>query len=269
MKTKLITALLLISFSSMAQELYVYTEPASNMAAKSIGLRLNNFIMPESYTAKTNYHMIPEIMVGVSKTTMVHLDVFLSNRNKGLSPEGGSIYAKYRFLSNDEVQKHFRMAAFGRYSFNNSDIHQEEINMYGHNTGFEAGVVATQLLHKVAISSGLSFIKALDNGSNNKFPYANLDRQAINYTLSIGKLMLPKEYTDYKQTNFNLMLELLNQFNLGSGKYYMDIAPSMQLIFNSVARVDIGYRQQMRSSLYRTGPNGLFVRLEYNLFNAY
>ncbi|MES2005523.1 MAG: hypothetical protein V4450_13480 [Bacteroidota bacterium] len=269
MRTKLIIVLLLISFSSMAQELYVYTEPASNMAAKSIGLRLNNFIMPESYTAKTNYHMIPEIMVGVSKTTMVHFDAFLSNRNKGLSAEGGSIYAKYRFLSNDEVQKHFRMAAFGRYSFNNSDIHQEEINLYGHNTGFETGVVATQLLHKVAISSGLSFIKALDNGGNNKFPYGNLDRQAVNYTLSIGKLMLPKEYTDYKQTNLNLMLEFLNQFNLGSGKYYMDIAPSMQLIFNSVARVDIGYRQQLSSSLYRTAPNGLFMRLEYNLFNAY
>ena len=81
--------------------------------------------------------------------------------------------------------------------------------------------------------------------------------------------MLPKDYTDYKQTNLNLMLEFLNQFNLGSGKYYMDIAPSMQLIFNSVARVDIGYRQQLNSSLYRTAPNGLFVRLEYNLFNAY
>ncbi len=65
---------------------------------------------------------------------MVHGDVFISNRNIALSTEGGSIYAKYRFLSNDDVQKHFRMAGYGRYSFNNSDIHQEEINLYGHNT---------------------------------------------------------------------------------------------------------------------------------------
>lgn len=269
MKTRLIIAMLLISLSGMAQELFVYTEPASNMATGSFGLRLNNYFMPESYTNKTDYQLIPEIMVGVSRRLMIHGDVFLSNRNKPLSTEGGSIYAKYRFISNDEVQKHFRMAAFGRYSFNNSNIDQEEINLYGHNTGFEAGIVATQLLHKVALSSGLSFLKALDNGSSNKFLYGNLNSKAINYTLSVGKLMLPKEYTDYKQTNLNLMLEFLNQLNLGSGKYYMDVAPSVQLIFNSVARLDLGYRQQLSSSFYRTTPNGLFIRLEYNLFNAF
>ncbi len=261
--------MLLVSLSALAQELYVFTEPASNMAAKSIGLRLNNYIMPESYTSKTNYHLIPEIMLGVSKKVMLHGDVFLSNRNKALSTEGGSIYAKYRFLSNDDVQKHFRVAVFGRYSFNNSDIHQEEINLYGHNTGYEAGIITTQLLHKVAVSSGISFLKATDNGNNNKYPYGSKNSKAINYTLSVGKLMLPKEYKDYKQTNLNLMMEFLNQYNPGSGKYYVDVAPAVQLIFNSVARIDVGYRQQLTSTFYRTSPNGLFVRFEYNLFNVY
>jgi hypothetical protein len=239
------------------------------MAAKSIGLRLNNSIMPESYTDKINYHLIPEIMVGISKQLMMHGEAFLSNRNKGLSAEGGAIYAKYRFLSNDDIQKHFRMAAFGRISFNNSDIHQEEINLNGHNSGYETGIIATQLIHKVALSSSVAFLKAADNGSGNKFPYGINNSKAINYTVSIGKLVLPREYTDYKQTNLNLMLELLGQSNLGSGKYYLDIAPSAQLIFNSVARLDLGYRQQLAGSLYRTAPNGFFVRLEYNLFNAF
>jgi len=269
MKTKLLAAMLLVSLTGMAQELYVYTEPASNMAAKSIGFRLNNFIMPETFTSKVNYQLVPEIMVGVSKKIMVHGDVFLSNRNAGLSTEGGSVYAKYRFFSNDDVQKHFRMAAYGRYSFNNSEIHQEEINLYGHNSGYETGIIATQLLHKVALSTALSFIKATDNGNNNKYPYGNSNSKAINYSLSVGKLMLPKEYKDYKQTNLNLMLEFLNQYNPGLGKYYIDAAPAVQLIFNSVARIDVGYRQQITSTLLRTAPNGLFVRLEYNLFNVY
>lgn len=269
MKTKLLIAMLLFSLKGVAQELYVFTEPASNMAAKSIGLRLNNYIMPETFTSKTNYHLIPEVMVGVSKKVMIHVDAFLSNRNKSLSTEGGSIYGKYRFLSNDDVQKHFRMAAFGRYSFNNSDIHQQEINLYGHNTGYEAGVIATQLLHKVALSSGLSFLKATDNGDNNKYPYGSKNSKAFNYTLSVGKLMFPKEYKDYKQTNLNVLVEFLNQYNPGSGKYYMDVAPAVQLIFNSVARIDLGYRHQLSSTFYRTAPNGLFVRFEYNLFNVY
>jgi hypothetical protein len=268
MKYKLFIVFILASLTTMAQELYVFTEPASNMAAKSIGLRLNNYIMPETYTSKTNYHLIPEIMVGVSKRLMVHGDVFFSNRNKALSAEGGSVYAKYRFLSHDDVQKHFRMAAYSRYSFNNSDIHQEEINLYGHNTGYELGIIATQLLHKVAISTGLSFLKALDNGSGNKYPYSG-STKAINYTLSVGKLLLPKEYKDYKQTNVNLMLEFLNQYNPGPKRYYIDVAPSVQFIVNSVARIDLGYRKELRSTLYRTAPDGLFVRLEYNFFNVY
>ncbi|GEO08061.1 hypothetical protein SAE01_05570 [Segetibacter aerophilus] len=253
----------------MTQELYVFTEPASNMAAKSIGLRMNNFIMKQQARSSTNYNLVPEIMVGVSKKIMVHGDAFLSNRNGGLATEGGSIYMKYRFLSNDDIQKHFRMAVFGRYSFNNSHIDQEEINLYGRNTGFETGIVATQLLHKVALSSAVSFLKAADNGSHNKYPYGSNNSKAVNYTLSAGKLLLPKEYTDYKQTNVNLMLELLNQYNIGSGKYYMDVTPSVQLIFNSVARIDVGYRQQLSSTYLRTAPNGLFIRLEYNFFNVY
>ncbi len=81
--------------------------------------------------------------------------------------------------------------------------------------------------------------------------------------------MLPKAYKDYGQTNINLMLEALSQVNTGSGKYYIDIAPSVQLIFNSQGRLDIGYREELSTTLLRTAPNGFFVRLEYNFFNVF
>lgn len=269
MKVQFLIAAFMLSSICKAQELYSVTEPASNMAARSIGFRIDNSMMDEIRTSKINYHLIPEIMVGVSKKLMIHGGAFFSNRNDRLRAEGVSLYAKYRFLSNDAMQRHFRMAVFGRVSFNNSDIHQEEINMYGHNTGFEAGLVATQLLRKVALSTGASFVKASDNGNNNKFIYGSKDSRAINYTLSIGKLMLPKEYKDYRQTNLNLMVEFLNQLNVGSGKYYIDVAPSAQLILNSQSRVDIGYRKELSSTMIRTAPNGFFIRLEHNFFNAF
>lgn len=265
----IIVSVLMLHHGGFAQELFAFTEPASNMPAKSIGLRLNNYLMGENKSSKINYHLVPEVMVGVSKNIMLHGDLFLSNRNKQLSLEGGSIYAKFRFLSTDDVQKHFRMAAFGRLSYNNSDIHMDEINLYGHNSGWETGIVATQLLHKVAISSGLSYVNATDNGRGNKFSFGDKNRKAINYTFSVGKLMLPKEYTDYKQTNVNLMLEILSQFNLGSGKYYIDAAPSIQFIFNSQSRIDIGYRKELSTTNLRTAPNGFLIRFEHNLFNAW
>lgn len=234
---------LFLFLSAKSQELFSQTEPASNRAVGSIGFRVDNSIMDETYTSKTNYHLIPEIMIGISKKFMISGDIFFSNRSEVFRTEGGSIYAKYRFLSNDDVQRHFRMAGFGRISYNNSDVHQNEISMYGHNTGIEFGVVATQLLRKVALSSGVSFLNATDNGGGNKFVYGRDRSKAVNYTLSVGKLMLPKAYKDYRQTNINLMIEALSQVNTGSGKYYLDIAPSVQLIFNSQGRLDIGYME--------------------------
>jgi len=263
--------LLLVVFSckaATAQELFVFTEPASNMAAKSFGFRLNNYLMKETDTKGTNYHLIPEIMWGVSKHVMVHAEAFLSNRNKSFVAEGGLLYAKYRFYSIDEVHSHFRMAAFGRYSFNNSDVHQQAIDLNGHNSGYEGGLVTTKLKGKVAVSASASYLNAMDNGKE-KFVYGDKNRQAVNYTLSVGKLMLPKEYTGYRQTNVNLMLEMLGQTNLGSGNSFLDIAPSVQFIFLSRMRIDAAYRIPLVKDLSRTAPGGYFVRLEYNIFNAY
>jgi len=63
--------------------------------------------------------------------------------------------------------------------------------------------------------------------------------------------MLPKEYRGYGQTNLNIMREFLSQVNIGPGKYYMDIAPSVRMIFNSQARIAIGYKKQLSTRLLR------------------
>src|SRR5678809_281873 len=90
----------LFSFkASIAQELFVYTEPASNMAARSIGLRLNNFAMHDEDADRVMYQLNPEIMWGASKNLMLHGELFMSNRDGKLAAEGGSFYSKYRFIS--------------------------------------------------------------------------------------------------------------------------------------------------------------------------
>jgi hypothetical protein len=261
----------LFAFSNIqlaAQELFVFTEPASNMPAKSLGFRDMNAFMYEG-DGKLNYHNMPELMWGINKKWMVHVQGFISNRQEGgFQVEGGSFYAKYRFLSKDDIQSHFRMAAYGRYSFNRADIHQQEIETMGHNSGYELGLIGTQLLHKVAISSSVSYEKAMDNKPNYKFPVTE-SNDAMNYTFSVGKLMLPKVYKSYNQTNMNLMVEFLGQRLNGNGKSYLDIAPSVQFIINSQARVDIGYRQQLYSTMSRTAPNGFVLKLEYTFFNLF
>jgi hypothetical protein len=270
MKKTSLTALLLgcLFLHGQSQELFVFTEPASNMAKGNLGLRLMASSMKEAVGSEYNNHLMPELMYGVNNKLMVHLAAFISNRNTSFVTEGGSLYAKYKFLNNDDVQSHFRMAAFGRYSWNNADIHQQEINLIGHNTGFELGMNATQLLHKWAFSAGISYQQAANNGSKYEFPSSESNK-AMYYTLSLGKLMLPKAYTGYEQTNLNLMVELLGQSLLSNGKSYLDIAPSVQLIIHSKMRIDLAYRKELYSNMIRTAPNGLVLKLEYNFFNVY
>jgi hypothetical protein len=266
MKHFVVFILLSFSLKSNAQELFVMTEPASNMPAGSIGVRVMNSFMYEK-DGTLNYHIMPEIMWGPSAKWMFHLQGFLSNRTTGgLKTEGGSVYAKYRILSNDDLHTHFRLAIYGRYSINNADIHQEEIETMGHNTGYEGGVVATKLVNKVAISSSVSFENALNNLSNNKFPTTQ-SNNAANYTLSVGKLMYPKKYTSLKQTNINLMCEFLGQTLNNNGKSYLDIVPSMQFIIRSQSRIDLAYRKQLYSSMSRTAANGFIIKFEYTFFN--
>lgn len=268
MKKIILVVLVSACIQVNAQELFVFTEPASNMAAKSVGIRLNNYLMKENDGSRTNYHLLPELMIGISKNIMLHGEVFLSNRNDRFVAEGGSLYMKYRFFSIDDVHSHFRLAALGRFSYNNSDIHQQAIDFFGHSSGYEAGLVATKLVNKVALSAGLSYLHATDNGTE-KFKYSNKERNAVYYTLSFGKLMLPKEYTSYEQTNVNLMFEMIGQTNLGNNKTYLDLAPSLQFIFNSRMRFDLGYRFPVVTGLSRTADRGAVIKLEYNFFNAF
>jgi hypothetical protein len=290
MKRVLITFLVLACVPGFAQELYVSTEPASNMPRHSIGLRLTNEGMFES-DFKTR--SIPEIMVGVNKNLMVHLAMYVSDfHQKNQKAEGWSAYAKYRFLSIDSANRHFRMAAFGRYgrSSNPMVMHKgtimtldphgpnpwhemanmvtnQEINLEGDNSGMQGGIIATQLLHKLALSGSLSYIRAFDN-TNYALSAANT-RESIAYSFSAGYLVYPKVYRDYKQTNINLYLEFLGKTNPGRSQEYMDVAPALQFIINSTLRVDLSKRFQLWSAMDRMGKDMYLVRLEYNIFNAF
>src|SRR6476661_7775492 len=78
-----------------AQELYVFTEPASNMPKNSIALRVTNEGMfKPDFTNRT----IGEVMVGVNKNVMLHMQGFLSDMDESYRLEGGSFYGKYRFF---------------------------------------------------------------------------------------------------------------------------------------------------------------------------
>jgi hypothetical protein len=266
MKRILFFFLIILYSPLFSQELFVVTDPASNVPANSLGVNIMQSAFKNQFKKGFNYHLMPEVTYGINKDLMFRASAFISNRDNRCSTEGGSFMAKYRFFSSDDVNSHFRIAAFGRYSFNTTDVHQEQIEILGHNSGFETGVIATKLIHKLAISSSVSFEKALDIKPNHPFP-STFGDNATNYTLSFGKLMYPKKYTNFKQTNINLMVEFVGQTINENGKSFLDIVPAVQFIFNSQARIDVAYRQELVSSMLRTAPNGIYLNLYYTFFN--
>ncbi len=261
----LIWCIIASTCTAFAQELYVQTEPASNMARNSLGVRLENqgYFNPGFRNRSTL-----ELMYGASKNLMVHASGYISDFYRQKQHlEGFSAYAKYRFLSVDSVQRHFRGAAFIKASALNNPILNQEISLEGDNSGLQTGLIFTQLLHKVALSGSVSYLLGLDN-QNNTIP-VGFAHDAVAYSLSSGYLLFPKNYTNYNQTNVNLYLELLGKTNPGYGQSYLDAAPAVQFIFNSVFRVDLSYRTPLYNSMTRNSQNMYLVRLEYNFFNLF
>ena len=265
MRFYLILVLLGCTNQLFGQELFVITDPASNVPANSVSVNLMNSLFDEGDAM--NFHLMPEVTYGLTKSLMFRASSFISNRNSNLYLEGAGIMAKYRFLSNDEFNSHFRMALYGRASLNRADIHQEQIEIMGHNSGYELGLIATKLLHKLALSATMSYEKAEDNTSRYDFPYL-FGNEATNYTISFGRLMHPKAYTNIRQTNVNFMLEFAGQSINSNGKSFLDVVPAIQFIIRSQARIDFAYRRELYSSMQRTAPNGFYLNFYFTFFNT-
>jgi hypothetical protein len=265
MKTYLLAiCLMAMACTAFSQELYVNTEPASNMGARTLGIRLER---QGSYSPKFKSRATLEAMYGTSANLMLHGALYMSDFYQEKERfEGGSFYAKYRFLSLDTVHAHFRGAFFAKAAISQNPFAMQEIGLEGDNTGLQGGVVFTKLMHKLALSASASYLHAYDNPNSNFAPITGA-RDAVAYTFSAGYLILPKEYRNYEQLNLNLYAEFLGKTNPGYGQSYLDVAPAVQLIFNSICRLDLSYRTPLFNSMQRNSTNMWLVRLEYNFFN--
>lgn len=254
-----------------AQELYPFTEPASNMPAHSVSAKASAM-----YSRMVNHNRLmqrysPEVMFGLNKDWMLHLAATASNMQQStLAGESIRVYAKYRFLSNDAVHEHFRMAAFALGSYTRNKPLYNELNLLGDYSGVQAGVIATQLVHKFAASGTLSLVEVLDDARWKKETEAAHPWQAVNYSLSAGLLLFPINYTSYKQTNVNLYAELLGMQNLNfpTQKGFIDVAPAIQFIFNSTSKLNLGYRFQLAGDVARPATNSFMISYEQIFLNA-
>ena len=263
--------LFLVVTNTTAQELYPFTEPASNMPAKSMSIKVAGMFGRGVHGSGLEQRYSPEVMFGLSKKWMVHGAITFSNMyGNSLYYESARFYAKYRFLSRDDVHKHFRMAAFVLGAYSRNSLQHNELNLMGDHSGIQAGIIATQLWNKLAVSATLSETEVFDSKRGVETLPQQYGFQALNYSLSAGYLVLPVVYKDYDQTNLNVYAELLGGRNLDwkYEKYFLDLATSLQLIFRSTSKLNLGYRFQLKSDIYRNMKNSWMISYEYIILNA-
>lgn len=175
--------------SASAQELYIFTDPASNIPAKALSLRANNMLMPmameDAISEKASFRFSLDAAYGINKNWMLKVAGYASDMFQSkFKVEGASLSTKYRFLSRDDFHKHFRMAGFGKLAYSGNPrfmettvVHQfpdgphevtmlhdaDELNLDGNHSGWQLGVVATQLVNKLAISGTASYLGRIDH----------------------------------------------------------------------------------------------------------
>lgn len=252
-----------------AQELYVFTNPASNIPAKSIVTKLSSKTMESYHNLRREFRISPEAQIGVTKNLMIAGGLSFSNMffQEGIAYESSRLYAKYRFYSNDELHKHFRAAVFAQGSWSKNPLVYHEFNLDGDNSALQVGAVATQLINKFAASAGVSYVNQFERSNKVNF-LRGFSNNAVQYNLSMGYLLFPKNYQSIKQTNLNLYCEFLGQKNTDIDAGFVDIAPAVQLIFNSRARVNFGGRFELLGNAHRMADRSLFLSLEYYFLNA-
>lgn len=251
------------------QELYVFTEPASNMPAKSFSLKYRGKFLEGYHSKQLEQRHSIDAEFGLSNKLMFHAGTTFSDMYSypKFQWESVNTYLKYRFLSKDGVHKHFRAAVFMEGSYSRNDMFYDEIAFDGDQSGIRTGVIATQLLHKLAVSTTLSVSQVLNEQRWDKSGPDPYSYQSFNYSVSAGYLVFPFKYTSFKQTNFNLYLELLGSRALDKNLYYVDLAPAMQFIFNSTVKLNFGYRFQLDGNMHRMATQSYMVSLETVFLN--
>lgn len=265
-KVLLILFMAVIAAHSSAQELYVFTEPASNMPARTITPKMK-IVGGTVANGSWLQRYAPEIMFGISPKLMVHLGSSFSNMRTGsLQWEGAFTYIKYRFFSVDELHRHFRLAAFAEAGYSDNPVLFNEVSVAGENSGASAGLIATQLLNRTAVSVTTAYTGIFKKEADKIVPTTSA---ALNYSLSVGQLIFPMEYRDYDQLNLNLYAELLGQRTFGLSSNFIDLAPAIQALFNSNSKLSLGYRFQLSGNSTRSLTRGFLLTFEHTFFNAW
>jgi len=271
-----------------AQELFPLAEPASSIPKGTLGVKLYSETYKE--VKQWRFQNGLRLSYGVTPKLSLFLTALSSNHHGDKMPEefpfhntpergkfypykfnGFHLYGKYRVLSLDHQNEHFRMAAYAEAAKVKTTHHETEPDLeMGDNSGWGFGLITTLLKNKFAgsLTAGAILPSAYLGSSPDPIssmpdiPIRVYYGKAITYSLSFGYLLLPRKYESYDQGNLNFYLTfkgkyydaakvdifvgMPNEYYLINDQYpkalqrnyFVDISPGIQYIVRSNLRID-------------------------------
>ena len=232
-----------------AQELYVYSEPASIMPARSIMLKQSFQQMEGSAIGQV---LNTQLELSIQKKWMAHF---------GTNFKSADFYTQYRFYSKDAIHVHTRLSWYAKAVSAGANPSEKAILLDGQQKVMGAGIITTRLQHRWASSLSLGWLYRYTGNTD-------FNKNAFQYSWSNGLLLYPVKYKNYQQTNINFYLELLGQQSIQHSGQFLDIAPAAQFIFNSQAKLNFGYRMPLWDSMQRKSNHSYYMSFDYLFFNA-
>jgi hypothetical protein len=301
-----LSTFLLLGNNVFSQELFPHADPASNIPKGVFGVRLSN----EFYNEVTQFRSLQNyrFMFGLNSKLMLTESFSFSNHHGRYFPddfitndgtigyhthgvqkgkkysylfESLNVNIKYRFLSRDGEKQHFRMSAYLELAGGNEAHDEAEPSLSGDNGGIGAGITATQLKKRMAVSLTVGGILP------QRYNYEKADStlqvrygKALSATLSVGLLCLPIHYKNYEQTNVNVYAEFVGKMYGGAEIYrndkkvlitdvpalegggYVEFRPSIQFIFHSNLRIDLSMGKSILNHSYTHSSSMYYITLQ-------
>jgi len=242
----------ILAGEAAAQELYVQGEAASNGPRGVWRLRASASFAGEDAASSLKLYY---------SATQDWQFSFAAHADTAGDPafRGGGFAAKYRFLSRDSHQNHFRAAVFAQADAATGDTGADDFLM-GVRRGGGAGLIGTWLSGRTAVSGTAGYYRAVRRDGRE-----GLEGNVLPFSVSVGRLLLPREYRSYDQTNLNLYFELVGVHADGSTR--LDLAPALQFIVRSRSKIDLSVRAPLAGDLPGGTERWVFqVAYEYYFF---
>jgi hypothetical protein len=264
----------ILASTSSAQELFINTEPASNMPRNSFGLRIGSesFSQGNQLKSRTDLELMYEETGNLMTIAMLHASNYYGNYNYN----NFGVYAKYRLYTDDGFKQHFRVAAYAQAAFGAQRNTFADLMLDGGNSGLNAGLIFTLLENHLALSSTLGAIMLVPTvNSAPGIAFQNVHNYS--YSLSAGYLIYPSQYANFNDLNVNLYAELLGKYitydksesgtiNPEHGNV-LDLAIGPQVIINSISRIDLSVRYRLISGVESFPTPSIFIRYEQMFYH--